>query len=259
MSRFKIVTTSWDDGDPRDLKVAELLSVRRIKGTFYIPIAIAPGTILGYEGRATLDAPGLRSLDSAGFEVGAHGLSHHTLPRFHGTELTREIILPKRRLEDVLGREVSMFAYPKGRYSANVVRELRLAGYAGARTTEMLGYRLNFNVFEMPTTIHAYPHNQSSYFKNFTRAFNFGRGLEWMAHLWQARNWVELGKGFFDLVLKDGGVWHLYGHSWAIDDENLWGDLRELLDYVSGREGVLYPANKEVLKFLPKNGHQTTA
>jgi hypothetical protein len=53
------------------------------------------------------------------------------------------------------------------------------------------------------------------------------------------------------LVLKDGGVWHLYGHSWAIDDENLWDDLRELLDYVSGREGVIYPVNKEVLKFLP--------
>lgn len=240
----KIVTTSWDDGDPRDLKIAELLRARRIKGTFYIPL-------LGYDGLATLDPAGLRSLDSEGFEIGAHGLSHHTLPKFRGKELAREVSLPKRRLEDLLGREVSMFAYPKGRYNANVIRQLKLAGYAGARTTEMLGYRLDFRPFEMSTTIHAYPHSNSSYLRNVTRAFNFGRGLHWLARFRGSRTWVELGKRFFDSVLKDGGVWHLYGHSWAIDDENLWNDLTELLDYVSEREGVLYKANREVLKFLP--------
>lgn len=244
MSALKIVTTSWDDGDPRDLKVAELLRVRRLGGTFYIPI-------LGYNGLPTLGPAGLRALNSEGFEVGAHGLSHHTLPKFRGKELAREVNLPKKRLEDLLGRDVSMFAYPKGRYNATVIRELKRAGYAGARTTEMLGYRLNFRPFEMSTTIHAFPHGQSSYVKNFTRAFHFGRGLEWIARFRQAENWVDLGKRFFDLVLKNGGVWHLYGHSWAIDNENLWDQLKELLDYVSRRDGVLYSVNKEVLKFLP--------
>jgi hypothetical protein len=33
----RIVTTSWDDGDPSDLKVAELLRARALSGTFYVP------------------------------------------------------------------------------------------------------------------------------------------------------------------------------------------------------------------------------
>src|SRR2546429_7373888 len=130
MQAPKIVTTSWDDGDPRDLKVAELLRARRIKGTFYIPL-------LGYDGLATLDPAGLRSLDSEGFEVGAHGLSHHTLPKFRGKELAREVNLPKRRLEDLLGRGVSMFAYPQRRYNAKVMLELKVGGHPGIRTTQV--------------------------------------------------------------------------------------------------------------------------
>src|SRR6516164_9253174 len=121
MSAVKIVTTSWDDGDPRDLRLAELLRVRGLRGTFYIPI-------MGYNGGPTLEPSGLRALNSEGFEVGAHGLSHHTLPKFRGKELVREVHVPKKRLEDLLDTEVSMFAYPKGRYDTMVIRELKRAG-----------------------------------------------------------------------------------------------------------------------------------
>lgn len=46
MPRLSIMTTSWDDGDPCDLKVAELLRARGLAGTFYIPL-------IGYDGRRT--------------------------------------------------------------------------------------------------------------------------------------------------------------------------------------------------------------
>ena len=32
----------------------------------------------------------------------------------------------------------------------------------------------------------------------------------------------------------------------------LWDDLREILDYVSGRADILYVTNAEVLDFLPQ-------
>ena len=38
MPLTRIVTTSWDDGDPSDLRVAELLAARKLPGTFYIPV-----------------------------------------------------------------------------------------------------------------------------------------------------------------------------------------------------------------------------
>ena len=68
MPRLRIVTTSWDDGDPQDLRVAELLDSRGLKGTFYVPI-------IGYDGRRILEPAELRSLASGGFEIGAHGVS----------------------------------------------------------------------------------------------------------------------------------------------------------------------------------------
>ena len=42
---MRIVTTSWDDGDRSDMKLAELLSERAISGTLYIP---ANGLVLAW-------------------------------------------------------------------------------------------------------------------------------------------------------------------------------------------------------------------
>jgi hypothetical protein len=63
-------------------------------------------------------------------------------------------------------------------------------------------------------------------------------------------SWVSIGKILFDRVLKQGGVWHLFGHSWEIERGGLWTGLAEMLDYVSRREGVLYCTNSDILKYL---------
>jgi len=57
-----------------------------------------------------------------------------------------------------------------------------------------------------------------------------------------------LGKRFFDVVLKDGGFWHLYGHSWEIERVGLWGGLRELLDYICRHDGVSYIPNAALVE-----------
>jgi hypothetical protein len=239
-----IVTTSWDDGDPHDLRIAEMLQQRNLRGSFYIPI-------LGYDGRPTMGPDSLRALAAQEYELGAHGVSHHTLPKFRAKELTREVRMCKTHLQDILGEEVQMFCYPKGRYSARVIREVKRAGYAGARTTEMLGLHLNFDPYRMSTTLQVYPHTKTQYLRNIGRALHLGRALAFAAHLRRARDWVQLAKMTFDRVLQDGGVWHLYGHSWEIQELNLWSDLALVLGYVSNRPGVVYVTNRDVLKYLP--------
>jgi hypothetical protein len=52
-----------------------------------------------------------------------------------------------------------------------------------------------------------------------------------------------MGMYTFDYVLTHGGVWHLYGHSWELDDFRLWDGLRTMLDYVALRDGVQYLTN----------------
>jgi hypothetical protein len=51
-------------------------------------------------------------------------------------------------------------------------------------------------------------------------------------------------------VVGSGGVWHLYGHSWEIEREQLWPQLEQLLQYVSGRKGVAYRTNGQTLQTL---------
>ncbi len=114
----------------------------------------------------------------------------------------------------------------------------------------MLARELTFDPFRMPTSVQAFAHSKVDYLKNLATAGDFRRTWGYLRPPpARARNWVKLAMLLFDAVLNHGGVWHLYGHSWEIDDFNLWADLRVVLDYVSNRPGVLYLANGAVVKF----------
>ena len=244
MQNKTIVTTSWDDGNRSDLKVAECLRSRGVQGTFYYPITPYRGPNLTHQE--------LRSISSEGFEIGAHGFSHKLLWKLPAEELSREVGPCKPALEDILGKEIRMFCYPQGRgYDSNVIRVLQEAGYCGARTVRMLATRLEFNPFEMPTTVQVFPHPKSVYLKNIAKAGKVEGLQNYLASRGSLDNWLDLSKALFDSVLQNGGIWHVYGHSDEINDLGLWEDLERLLDYVCKREGVMYVTNSELLQFLP--------
>jgi peptidoglycan/xylan/chitin deacetylase (PgdA/CDA1 family) len=243
VSKPRVVTTSWDDGDPRDLRIAELLRSRDLRGTFYVPI-------VGYQGKKTLATTDLRALSSADFEIGAHTVSHKSLRRLSPTKLDYEVRTCKQMLEQTLGRGVLMFCYPNGRYDAAVIRQVKNAGYQGARTTRMLWLGTEFLPFEMPTSLQAYPHPSRSYLRNLGRARNIPGLLSYITELSGFKSWVDLGKRLFNQVLEHGGIWHLYGHSWEIDELGIWGDLHEMLDHVSHRKEVSYLTNGQLLSLV---------
>ena len=51
----------------------------------------------------------------------------------------------------------------------------------------------------------------------------------------------------FDEMLKSGGVFHLWGHSWEIDQHKDWQRLEHVLQHIANREGVRYVTNEAVL------------
>lgn len=236
-----LVTTSWDDDAASGMRVAELLGEKRMRGTFYVPTG-------ELNGGSHFTAGNLRTLSGNGFEIGAHTVSHRVLTELSEAELAEEVGDCKAILEQMLGRQIVMFCYPRGRFNAQVLREVQRAGYAGARTTRMLCSSVVFAPLEMPTTVQAYPHTRSNYLRNVARLGGFSALAQSVAEMMQFENWVQLGKKFFDQVLRDGGVWHLYGHPWELEKLNLWTQLEEVLDYVSGRDGVAYLTNAELLQ-----------
>ncbi|HEY2548631.1 MAG TPA: polysaccharide deacetylase family protein [Candidatus Acidoferrum sp.] len=246
MEIARIVTTSWDDGDCADLRLAEILQSKGIRGTFYVPIK--------YRERP-LGHSDLRALASGGFEIGAHGYSQRHLWGLQAQELAQEVRPCKQILEDILGSGVEMFCYPRGRYDANVIHALREAGYRGSRTVRMLATQPVSNPFEMPTTLQVFPHPPFTYLRNVGRARKVESLQNYVVQMPRLGNWLELGKRLFDAVLEKGGIWHLFGHSWEIDSHGLWDDLREILDYVGQRQGVSYLPNCALLPISP-NGHR---
>jgi hypothetical protein len=230
------VSTSWDDGDRSDLRVAEMLAGHGLQGTFYVPIK-------PFRAGDELSVKEVRELAAGEFEIGGHTVSHRSLTELSSEEKEREVLDCKRILEDRLGAEVRSFCYPNGRLNRDSVRCVERAGYRGARTTRMLRSSFRFPRFEMPTTLQAYPHPAQAYLRNTLKGGNLAGLAGFALHLPRARNWVELGKMLFDQVLEEGGFWHLYGHSWELEKLGLWGQLEELLSYVARRPDVHYVTN----------------
>jgi peptidoglycan/xylan/chitin deacetylase (PgdA/CDA1 family) len=71
-----------------------------------------------------------------GHAIGAHGARHLALPAQAAEVRQREVVDGKARLEALLGRPVTLFAYPFGAVSGEAVAAAGAAGFAGAATCE---------------------------------------------------------------------------------------------------------------------------
>lgn len=238
-----IVTTSWDDGDPADLRLAEMLADRALPGTFYVPLR-------GPDSKPTLTGTDLCNLHSAGFEIGAHTLTHSVLTHLSVSDAATEITDCKDQLQQRIGAPVSMFCYPCGRFNRTIVAQVRTAGYIGARTTEMLQLESGSSPYTMPTTLQAYAHPNIDYLKNTVRHGSLSSMFRYRRELRVGLDWVQLGKRLLDRALQEGGIFHLWGHSWEVEGNRNWDRLGELLDYMGGRSAVKYCNNQDVYRHL---------
>jgi peptidoglycan/xylan/chitin deacetylase (PgdA/CDA1 family)/GT2 family glycosyltransferase len=89
-----------------------------------------------YRRRRMLSLQQLRELPRHGLTIGSHSLTHQWLPDLSDDELCREVADSKVRLENVLGEEVTCFAYPYGGVDERVRAAVARAGYKIAMTTE---------------------------------------------------------------------------------------------------------------------------
>jgi peptidoglycan/xylan/chitin deacetylase (PgdA/CDA1 family) len=111
----------------------------------------------GPEPAAGLDTERLRRLAADGLvDVGAHSVSHPRLAALPAEEQRAEISESKRRLEELLGRAVSTFAYPFGSrtdYTDETVRLVREAGFLCACANEAGAVRRGSDPFQLPRVI----------------------------------------------------------------------------------------------------------
>ena len=212
-----IIVTSWDDGNPADMKIADLLERHGLNGTFFV-------CIKNKEGLPVLDKNDLRELDGR-FEIGSHTFNHTRLNNIQNNFIDQEISDGKTGLEDILGHNVDGFCYPGGYITSYAMNSLRKNGVRYARTIENFCLDTGSNLYRVPTTMQIFPHKKQVYLKNFIKRGNLKRRWACFRHAMKGDSlWDAL-----DLIAEDcclrGGILHLWGHSWEIEQYNLWGEL----------------------------------
>ncbi len=245
-----IVTTSWDDGAAEDTKLLGLLNKYELKGTFYIPESIDYEIEEGKKIIRMSDDEVRHLAESQ--EVGAHSLSHIYFDKLNGEDVKAEISGSKGYLEDLIGKDIKMFCYPGGVFTDDDKYEVKSAGFLGARTVDLFKFEVD-DFFRMPTSINCYPFpfRYDSLHAFFQPLLKYKTQiLKLKLPLKSFLSWKNLTKSMFRHTTLGGGVFHLWGHSWEIEKNNMWKELEEVFKYISNRENVKYMTNSEVLEFF---------
>ncbi|MFH1030221.1 MAG: polysaccharide deacetylase family protein [bacterium] len=242
-----IFTTSWDDGHEMDFKLAEILQKYNMKGTFYVAKK---------HPRQNLSKGEIAKLAKTAHEIGAHTLTHPELDKIELQKAIDEIIGSKNYLEDTIGKEVKMFCYPRGKYNKNV-KEIVEKNFAGARITKKFCITKPQNKYEFGVSLHVYP---------FPFRKRNGKNLLWgrqmlspiLANSSSMLNlrlpssswisWNRLAKNLFDYAAHNGDIFHLYGHSWEIENYGMWEELENFLKYASQKGDFIPLTNNETLE-----------
>lgn len=127
-TRRSVVLTFDDAWADNHANAIAHLAEHRLPAVLYTPSRLL-GTP-GYMTRAQL----LEMVD-AGITVGAHTRTHPDLRSCSDADLESEIRGGREDLEELVGGEVTSFAYPTGLYDERVQRSVAAAGFTSAVTT----------------------------------------------------------------------------------------------------------------------------
>lgn len=86
----------------------------------------------GTEPLSTLDLDQVLEMQDAGVDFQSHSWAHHDLTRLSTVECVRDLRESRELLSELLGRQVTLLCYPRGRHNREVRRAAALAGYTHA-------------------------------------------------------------------------------------------------------------------------------
>jgi len=101
-----------------------------------------------------LDSTSVNTLASLGVDVGVHTVNHPILARTSSDQAWEEIVESKRRLEELTGKSMRLFAYPNGKpgqdYSREHVSMVQQAGFDAAVSTAWGPATRQSDIFQLP-------------------------------------------------------------------------------------------------------------
>ena len=126
---------TFDDGDASALAAIEPLRAYGFRATQFL-VAGRIGGVNDWDrtGAPLMTEAQVRTWLAAGHTIGSHSMTHARLTSLSPAAAREEIHASRRRLEDLFGVAVQMFAYPWGEWNARLAGEVAAAGYRAAFT-----------------------------------------------------------------------------------------------------------------------------
>lgn len=239
----RFLTISVDDGHPTDFRTAEILNKHNLNATFYIP--------KNNPERTVLDEQSVKQLSSQ-FEIGAHTISHLPLHKMNNEQAYEEIYTSKVWLENLLSKKCISFCYPQGKFNRNTPSLVKNAGFIGARNCYFNRNEIIQNRFMVGVSTHAYSHSPLIQIRHALIEKNFLGTLNYIKDFQLERNWVNHFLKAARMVHKNGGIAHLFLHSWEIDSTEQWTQLDNLLKLIKEFE-LTSITNGEHFEMIYKN------
>jgi hypothetical protein len=165
------------------------------------------------------------------FEIGAHTLGHVFLDSAIDSVAECEITGSKKWVEDITGKTCRMFCPPGGKFDRRHLDYVQAAGFLGIRSVELLSLdwpRYQGGLWVMPTTLQAHPHTLMAYGRNVLKRRAWGNLWTYVAFGRHLR-WNRLAESLAQAVIHRRGVFHLWGHSWELEQTSQWRRLDDVL------------------------------
>jgi peptidoglycan/xylan/chitin deacetylase (PgdA/CDA1 family) len=122
----KPVMISFDDTREAQFTVgAAELDTFHFKGVFFI-MTVSIGRP-GYMSKEEI-----KSLSDRGHYIEAHTWDHHNVKKYGPEDFDIQLVRPKHKLEEIIGKPVDFFAYPFGEWNEAIIPELKNRGYKAA-------------------------------------------------------------------------------------------------------------------------------
>ncbi len=225
--KSKAFTLSYDDGVKQDKRLIEIFDRYGLKCTFNLNYGV-----LGYSpepipGREFIDISKFSADEVAemyrNHEVGGHSLHHSVLTSLGRPYAMYEILEDKKQLENLVGKPLTMFAYPFGFFNEEVKELLKTTGYKGARTVVSThDFNLPEDPWELNPTCH---HNDEKL--------------------------MELAEKFVNMPPFRTTLFYLWGHGYEFDGDKNWHVIEQLCEYIGTHpDGIWFATNGEILDYM---------
>ncbi len=119
----KPVMITFDDtrGEQYSIGTAEMKKYN-FKGVFFVmTVSINRPNYLSKEE--------IKDLSDSGNTIAAHTWDHHMVTKYTGEDWNTQLVKPKAKLEEIIGKPITYFAYPFGLWNKEGIPEIKKSGY----------------------------------------------------------------------------------------------------------------------------------